>query len=520
MVGTGAARPGRRRRRRGVEVLGRAGNSWLDFSSQLVNVNIGHQHPKLVAAIKEQADKLCTVAPIHANDARSEAARLIAELAPGDLNKVFFTNGGAEATENAIRMARGHTGRLKVLTTYRSYHGSTSGAITMTGDPRRWANEPGMPGVVKFWGPYPYRSAFHAGDEAEECERALGHLADVIMVEGGHTIAAIVLETVVGTNGILVPPDGYLAGRPGPVRPARDRDDRRRGDGRVRPVRRVVRRRPLGRRPRPHRLRQGRQLRLRPARRRGHQRARSPRPSPTQAYQGGLTYSGHPLACASAVASINIFKEEGIIEHARHLGDDIVGPALAEIAERHPSVGEVRGLGVFWAIELVRDRETREPLVPYNASGPANAPMAEFAGACKDRGLWPFTHFNRTHVVPPLTISDDEMREGLAIIDEALAVADKHPSPPDHECRRRELRALVRAASRPRGRTRMNGGLIGRCRCAVGHRHGLPDGVAGDPRRPFGAVAAARRLRPRPARRAGRLAAPRASAGRRPAGSS
>ena len=189
-----------------------AGNSWLDFSSQLVNVNIGHQHPKLVAAIKEQADKLCTVAPIHANDARSEAARLIAELAPADLNKVFFTNGGAEATENAIRMARGHTGRLKVLTTYRSYHGSTSGAITMTGDPRRWGSEPGMPGVVKFWGPYPYRSAFHATSAAEECERALSHLADVIMVEGGHTIAAIVLETVVGTNGILVPPDGYLQG--------------------------------------------------------------------------------------------------------------------------------------------------------------------------------------------------------------------------------------------------------------------------------------------------------------------
>ena len=146
----------------------------------------------------------------------------------------------------------------------------------------------------------------------------------------------------------------------------------------------------------------------------------------TRAYQGGLTYSGHPLACASAVASINIFKEEGIIEHARHLGTDIVGPALAEMAERHPSVGEVRGLGVFWAIELVRDRATREPLVPYNASGPANAPMAEFAGACKDRGLWPFVHFNRTHVVPPITISDDEMREGLAIIDEALTVADKH----------------------------------------------------------------------------------------------
>ena len=165
-----------------------------------------------MAAIKEQADKLCTVAPIHANDARSEAARLIGELAPGDLDMVFFTNGGAEATENAIRMARLHTGRHKVLTTYRSYHGATAGAITMTGDPRRWGSEPGLPGIVKFWGPYTYRSAFHAADDAEECERALAHLADVIMVEGGQHVAAIVLETVVGTNGILVPPDGYLQG--------------------------------------------------------------------------------------------------------------------------------------------------------------------------------------------------------------------------------------------------------------------------------------------------------------------
>ena len=401
------------------------GRSWLDFSSQLVNVNIGHQHPKLVAAIKEQADKLCTVAPIHANEARSEAARLISELAPGDLDKVFFTNGGAEATENAIRMARGHTARHKVLTTYRSYHGSTGGAITMTGDPRRWASEPGLPGIVKFWGPYTYRSAFHAADDTEECERALGHLADVIMVEGAHTIAAIVLETVVGTNGILVPPDGYLAG----VRALCDQhgivmiaDEVMAGFGRcgewfaidrwgVAPDLIAFAKGvnsgyvPLGGVVISHRIAET---------------------FATTAYQGGLTYSGHPLACASAVASINIFKEEGIIEHARHLGTDIVGPALSEMAERHPSVGEVRGLGVFWAIELVRDRTTREPLVPYNASGPDNAPMAEFAGACKDRGLWPFIHFNRTHVVPPITISDGEMREGLAIIDDALTVADKH----------------------------------------------------------------------------------------------
>ena len=401
------------------------GNTYLDFASQLVNVNIGHQHPKLVAAIKEQADQLCTIAPFHANAARSEAARLIAELAPGDLNKVFFTNGGAEATENAIRMARLHTGRHKVLTTYRSYHGSTAAAITMTGDPRRWANEPGIPGVVKFWGPYPYRSAFFTTDAAEECERALAHLADVLTVEGPATVAAIVLETVVGTNGILVPPDGYLQG----VRELCDHhgivfvaDEVMSGFGRcgewfavdhwgVTPDLICFAKGvnsgyvPLG----------------------GVIISEAIAESfATRPYPGGLTYSGHPLACASAVASINVFKEEGIIEHARHLGDDIIGPALADLAARHPSVGDVRGLGVFWAIELVRNGETREPLVPYNAAGEANAPMAEFAAACRDRGLWPFTHFNRTHVVPPITFSDEELRTGLAIIDEALDVTDKH----------------------------------------------------------------------------------------------
>jgi taurine---2-oxoglutarate transaminase len=188
------------------------GSRYLDFSSQLVNLNLGHQHPRLVAAVKEQAERLCTIAPQFANDKRGELARMIAERAPGDLDMVFFTNGGAEALENAVRLARVHTGRHKILTTYRSYHGATSGAIAATGDPRRWPSEQGATGYVHFWGPYPYRSAFHATSEEQECERALAHLADVLMVEGAHTVAAIALETVVGTNGILVPPDGYLQG--------------------------------------------------------------------------------------------------------------------------------------------------------------------------------------------------------------------------------------------------------------------------------------------------------------------
>ncbi len=401
------------------------GRRYLDFSSQLVNLNIGHQHPRLVAAIQEAAGRLCTIAPPFANADRSEAARLIAELAPGDLDLVFFTNGGAEATENAVRLARLHTGRHKVLTTYRSYHGSTAGAITLTGDPRRWASEPALPGVVKFWGPYPYRSAFHAADEAEEGERALQHLADVIMVEGAQYVAAIVLETVVGTNGILVPPPGYLQG----VRELCDEhgivlicDEVMSGFGRCGewfavdhwnvtpdlicfakgvnsgyvPLGGVVISRAI---------------------------ADTFKDRP---YPGGLTYSGHPLACAAAVASINIFKEEGIVEHARALGTDVIGPAVQDLAARHPSVGDVRGLGVFWAIELVRDRGTREPLVPFNASGEAAAPMNEVVAACKAKGVWPFAHFNRIHVVPPCNTSVDDVRAGLAVIDEALEIADRY----------------------------------------------------------------------------------------------
>ena len=401
------------------------GKKYLDFSSQLVNLNIGHQHPKLVAAIQEQAARLCTIAPPFANVARSEAARLITELAPGDLNMVFFTNGGAEATENAVRMARLHTGRHKIMTTYRSYHGSTSTAIALTGDPRRWQNETGTTGAVKFWGPYLYRSAFHSANEEQECQRALQHLEDVLMVEGPQTVAMIGLETVVGTNGILVPPPGYLQG----VRDLCDRygivmmvDEVMAGFGRcgewfavdhwnVTPDLICFAKGvnsgyvPLG----------GVII--------------SQKIADTfkdRAYPGGLTYSGHPLACAAAVASINIFKEEKIVDNARTIGTDVIGPELQKLKVKHPSVGDVRGLGVFWAIELVRNRETRKPLVPFNATGADAKPMGDIAAACKKQGLWPFVHFNRMHVVPPCTVSSSEVREGIAIIDEALTLADAH----------------------------------------------------------------------------------------------
>ncbi|WP_030275663.1 aspartate aminotransferase family protein [Streptomyces sp. NRRL B-24484] len=401
------------------------GNRYLDFSSQLVNTNIGHQHPKVVAAIQEQAAKLCTIAPGFAVEPRSEAARLIAERTPGELNKIFFTNGGAEANENAIRMARLHTGRQKVLSTYRSYHGATANAIALTGDPRRWANETGVSGIVHFWGPYAYRSVFHAENEAQECERALAHLEQVIAFEGPATVAAIILETVVGTAGVLIPPAGYLQG----VREICDRygivfilDEVMAGFGRtgewfaadnwgITPDLLTFAKGvnsgyvPLG------------------------GVAINPEIAATfdeRVFPGGLTYSGHPLACASAVATLNAMAEEGIVENAKRIGETVIGPGLRELAERHPSIGEVRGLGVFWALDLVKDRETREPLVPYNAAGPANAPMAELAAACKQRGLWPFVNMNRFHVVPPCTVSAEEAKAGLAILDEVLTLTDAH----------------------------------------------------------------------------------------------
>ena len=373
------------------------GTRYLDFSSQLVNTNIGHQHPKVVAAIQAQAATLSTIAPQHANEARGEAAKRITEVAPEGFNKVFFTNGGADANENAVRMARS------------------------TGDPRRWPNE-FAEAHVHFFGPYAYRSSFWAADEAQESERALAHLEQTITFEGPATIAAILIETVVGTAGVLIPPPGYLEG----VRALCDKhgiililDEVMAGFGRcgtwfafdnfdVRPDLITFAK--------------------------GSNSGYVPvggviisdeiaATFDDRVFPGGLTYSGHPLACASIVASIDAMKEEGIVENAKHIGDDILGPGLRELAERHPVIGEVRGLGVFWALDLVTDRATREPLAPYGGTSPA---MNELVGEAKKRGLLPFTNFNRLHVVPPCNVSDTDAKEGLAIIDEVLTLTDKH----------------------------------------------------------------------------------------------
>ena len=401
------------------------GTRYLDFSSGLVHANLGYQHPRMVAAVQEAAARQCTLAPGFADEARSTAARMVAERAPGDLDQVFFTNGGAEATENAMRMARLHTGRQKVLTTYRSYHGATAGAITATGEPRRWGSEPGVPGIVHFWGPYPFRSPFHSTSPEQECERALQHLRDVLMVEGPQSVAAVMLETVVGTNGVLVPPDGYLAG----VREICDEhgilwiaDEVMAGFGRCGEWFAVDR---WGQVPDLVCFAKGVNSGYVPL----GGVVISPAVAATFAerpYPGGLTYSGHPLACASAVASMTVFEEEDVLGHVRRMADEVLAPRLAEIADRHVSVGEVRGLGMFWALDLVADPATNAPLVPYNASGPDAAPMADLVAACKEQGLWPMTHFNRIHVVPPLVTTADELAAGLDMLDRALAAADAH----------------------------------------------------------------------------------------------
>ncbi|XCJ83862.1 aspartate aminotransferase family protein [Ruicaihuangia caeni] len=387
------------------------GREYLDLSSQLVNVNIGHQHPRVVAAIQEQASVLATVAPAHANATRAEAARLITELAPEGLNKVFFTNGGADANENAIRMARQFTGRDKVISHYRSYHGNTGSAIAATGDWRRVPNEYAR-GHVHVFGPYLYRSEFWAETPEQEAERALHHLERVIQAEGPSSIAAMLFETVPGTAGILTPPPGYLRG----VREIADRygivlilDEVMAGFGRTGEWFAFD-----GYDVRPDLVTFAKGVNS------GYVPVGGVIISDAIAHHfddtvfpGGLTYSGHPLAAASIVATIEAMRDEGIVANAARIGADVLGPRLRELASRHELIGEVRGKGVFWAVELVADRVTKEPLAP--------AEMARLKNELLALGVLPFTAENRLHVVPPAAITDAKAERGIAAIDAALS---------------------------------------------------------------------------------------------------
>ena len=399
------------------------GNRYLDFASQLVNVSIGHQHPKLVAAIKEQAEQLCTIGPPMATEPRSTLARLLAEVTPGDISMAFFTNGGAEANENAIKLARWYTGRHKIIARYRSYHGATAGAITATGDPRRWPAEPGIPGVVRMLDPFTYRCPAGHPDPCPVCTGA-PHLEEILQYEGPQNVAAVILEPVVGTNGVIVPPDGYLQS----IREVTERhgilliaDEVMAGFGRTGTWFAVDNWDVV---PDILTMAKGINSGYIPL---GAMAIREPIAewARDQYFAGGLTYSGHPLACAVGVASIEAFRDEGIVEHAAAMGAEF-GEALHGLAERHPSIGDVRGLGCFWGLELVRNRQTREPLVPFNATGEGAKPVARLTKAALERGLYLMTHWNVVMVCPPLTITSEELAEGIAILDDALAIADDY----------------------------------------------------------------------------------------------
>jgi taurine--2-oxoglutarate transaminase len=391
------------------------GKEYLDFSSQLVNSNIGHQHPAVIAAIKEQADTMTMVAPAHANLARGQAAKRILDKAGRPFNKVFFTNGGADANENAIRMARLVTGRDKILSHYRSYHGNTGAAIVATGDWRRVPNEFAR-GHVHFFGPFAYRSEFWSDSPEQESERALRHLERVIQSEGKDSIAAILLETVPGTAGVLVPPPEYLVG----VRALADKydillilDEVMCGFGRAGewfafqafdvvpdlitfakgvnsgyvPVGGVIISESIANK------------------------------FDDDVFPGGLTYSGHLLAMASIVAALDAMTSEGIIDNARTIGTDHLGPGLRALAEKHPVIGEVRGLGVFWALDLVEDRSSRQPV--------SSAVIGALKTELMERGLLPFITDNRVHVVPPCVVTPEEVARALAIYDEAFSAVER-----------------------------------------------------------------------------------------------
>ncbi|MFT4029902.1 MAG: aspartate aminotransferase family protein [Protaetiibacter sp.] len=399
----------------GCEVWDYDGTRYLDFSSQLVNVNIGHAHPKVVAAIQQQAAVLPTVAPAHANLVRGEAAARILAKAGPEFGKVFFTNGGADANENAIRMARLTSGRDKILSSYRSYHGNTGAAIVATGDWRRVPNEYAR-GHAHFFGPFPYRSEFWSETPEQEGERALHHLERVIVSEGAASIAALLLEGIPGTAGVIMPPPGWYAG----VRELCDKygillivDEVMSGFGRTGDwfAWQNPELNPDGVVPDLVTFAKGVNSGYVPVG--GVIISESISAAfDDQVFPGGLTYSGHPLAAASIVASIDAMEEEGIIENAATIGREVLGPGLAALAQSHPMIGEVRGIGVFWALDLVTSRETREP-VPAATIGVLKSELMS-------RGYLPFTADNRLHVVPPCTVTAEECLRALAILDEAF----------------------------------------------------------------------------------------------------
>jgi len=397
------------------------GNRYLDFSSQLMNVNIGHQHQKVVKAIQEQADQLCYAHPGMATRSRGQLGKKLIEITPSNLKKAFFCLGGAEANENAIKIARMYTGRHKILAHYISYHGATHGAIALTGDNRRWAVEPTMPGVVHVLNPYCYRCPF--GWTLETCHReCISHIEEVIQYEGPEKIAAILFEGVVGSNGIIVPPDDYWPR----MREICDKygillisDEVMSGFGRtgkwfavdnwdVAPDMITMAKGitsgyvPLG------------------AVVVSEEIARH---FENNMFWCGLTYSAHPLSCAAGLAVTQVYEEDGLIENAALLGKHL-GSRLEELKSKHKSVGDVRYIGLFSVIEVVKDRSTKEPVATRNAKGTELAKMKEVGAFLKENGLFTFIKANLIFVIPPLCITEEQLDEGLEIMDQALEITD------------------------------------------------------------------------------------------------
>lgn len=397
------------------------GTEYLDFSSQLIFTNIGHGHPKVIDAIERQARKLCTIGPDYVVSARSEAAAILASHAPESLNSVFFTCGGAESTENAIRLARLVTGRYQILSRYRSYHGSTETASNVSSDPRGWSYDHGTSGTVHFFGPYLYRSVWRSNTEEEECQRSLEHLDDTIRFAGPQKFAAILLETIPGTAGIIIPPKEYYRG----VREICDKygillilDEVMVGFGRtgtwfaldqydVVPDLIVFAKGitsgyvPMG----------GVIISDRIA-----------TAFDDKIYPGGLTYSGHPLAAAAAVATMKAMVDERMVENAYQKGAEFFGPGLSALKARHPVVGDVRGAGCFWALDLVKNGDPQQPLAPYGGSSPEMKEIVNFAVAQK---LLVFSNTNRLHIAPPINVPSEDAELGLAKLETVLDFADQ-----------------------------------------------------------------------------------------------
>ena len=386
------------------------GRRYLDFNSQLMCVNIGHGDPRVIRAIQDQAAALAYANPFMATEPRARLGAKLAEIAPGDIDVFFFTNGGAEANENAIKIARMYTGRHKILARYRSYHGGTAGAITLTGDPRRWAAEPGLPGVVHV--PDPYHGIQRGWDDVG---LALANLEEIIQLEGPHSIAAFFLETVTGTNGILVPPDGYLRG----VRDMCTRygilmiaDEVMAGFGRTGEWFAVNHWQVV---PDLLTMAKGLTSAYVPLGAVGMRRAIADHFTDNVFY-GGLTYNSHPLGCATALATIAVYEEDDLIARARRMGE-LMRAHMQRLESRHAIVGAARSIGLFGIVELVKNRESMEPMAPFNGT---SEPMAALARFFRDQGLYTFVRWNTVMANPPLTISEEELAHGFDIIDRGL----------------------------------------------------------------------------------------------------